>query len=707
MVTADLGTTAEYKTVLFEKLAEPPIGPEQLPPNVPPPDGEFVGGLQDRFEVCGLNPFALEEAGLVSLEVEVTTTSGAYLGFGDVHTHIPWKVNPGLRDVPVGRPVLLHGKTQATYNWAMTPAMGSTATLIDATAQNPEFTPDVPGLYTVTVTDLAAGSPVTIEIYAGTWHGTIIGQDMNGRPVVEASCFNCHDTFVDDEFEPWAESGHAEIFTNNLNTSGYYNPGCFSCHSVGYDPDVDNGGFDDAADYGAFLGSGLLGNPGDNWTAMLAMYPESARLANIQCENCHGPQNDNDAHGLLGPAGEPRVSLSSDVCATCHGEPLRHARFQQWQLSRHANYELAVAEGDSGSCSRCHTANGFMAWLPALMGEGDPSASVTVTWTPDEVHPQTCATCHDPHDVGTSSGSDPDSKVRFMGITPPLESGFTAYGVGSGAICMTCHNSRRGERNDSTFGDFYGTSEAARSPHGPTQTDLIMGENGYLVTVGVRGNHSFVADTCVTCHMERTDPPDLLAYNLGGFNHTFFASQDVCADCHGTGFEAAAVQDGVMQTMDLLQDLVEDELIAYIDEQIQLGYVIDLNGETQITNAAHIIDLVFGEYRGRHSMTVTKLDGTFGPYRMNDIDIVQPDDPNPPILIGAFYDFADPDLIKSGWNWLMVHNDGSYGVHNPTYSYLLLQESIEALSPAAAATMPRPAWIDQDVARSIAPRGKR
>ena len=32
-------------------------------------------------------------------------------------------------------------------------------------------------------------------------------------------------------------------------------------------------------------------------------------------------------------------------------------------------------------------------------------------WTIDEVHPQTCATCHDPHAVGTTSGSNTNATV--------------------------------------------------------------------------------------------------------------------------------------------------------------------------------------------------------------------------------------------------------------------------------------------------------
>ncbi|MHC4318586.1 MAG: carboxypeptidase-like regulatory domain-containing protein, partial [Planctomycetota bacterium] len=467
--TLTLGTQYEYKEQLFHVLSEPPITDEQLPPNVPPPPAPFPGGLQDRFEIAAPNPFALEEAGLVGVMVDVVTTSGAYSGEGDVHAHMPWKPATGVRNVPVNVPVLLHGKDQASYDWALTVPNPGTATLVDATTPYPEFTPDFPGLYEVTVTDIAAGSPVTLEIYAGNWRGVITGQDFDGRPVADSSCTGCHIALGFDKFTPWKDTGHAEIFTNNLNTSGYYNAGCFPCHSVGYDPDAANGGFDDASDHQDFLAAGLLGNPSpDNWGNMLKFYPYSALQANIQCENCHGPQwglfgFTNDAH----QQSDPRTSISSDVCATCHGEPLRHARFQQWQLSGHANYEVAIDEGDSGSCSRCHTGNGFLTWLPILLGNepGDPTDDITVTWTPDEVHPQTCATCHDPHAIGTESGETNNATVRISDNTPMLIAGFQATDVGRGAICMTCHNSRRGLRNDSTFDDYYGTSEAARAPH--------------------------------------------------------------------------------------------------------------------------------------------------------------------------------------------------------------------------------------------------
>ncbi len=331
--TVNLPTGTDYKTHLFEILAEPPIGPDQLPPNVPVPPGEFPGGLQDRFEVVGLNPFALEETGLLDLEVEVTTSSGVYSAETAKNTVLPWRPAAGIRNVPINIPVILHGKTQASYDWSMTRPTQSSAMLMDASTQNPEFTPDFPGKYTLTVTDLEAGSPVTLEIFAGNWRGVIIGQDGDGRPISDTSCTGCHSNLNVDNFAQWKNTGHAEIFTDQLNTSTHWGPQCFACHSVGYDPQATNNGIDEQSDYQSFLTSGLINVPSmNNWTMTLASFPATAKQANVQCENCHGPQwglagVNTLAHGPAGAAGEPRISLSSDMCATCHGEPLRHAQF--------------------------------------------------------------------------------------------------------------------------------------------------------------------------------------------------------------------------------------------------------------------------------------------------------------------------------------------------------------------------------------------
>ena len=66
------------------------------------------------------------------------------------------------------------------------------------------------------------------------------------------------------------------------------------CHSVGYNTTATNGGFDEfVVRTLSTLQNGLLRFrtakqvPGQDGSD----YPSAAKLANIQCENCHGPQN--------------------------------------------------------------------------------------------------------------------------------------------------------------------------------------------------------------------------------------------------------------------------------------------------------------------------------------------------------------------------------------------------------------------------------
>ena len=667
-VSVTLGTRNAYRHFLIEVLGEAPTEAEQ--------ETEFVGGLQNRFQVVGINPLALEHTSATLLELAVTTTSGTYRTEYDLTTPLPWPTAAGIRNVPVGLPVLLHGKDQATYNWALAKPTTSTAALVEPATQSPEFTPDIPGIFTVTVRNLEADSNLSIVVHAGLWKGIIIGQDGNGRPTVDSTCTQCHTAVPElDKFTPWAQTGHAEIFTQNVNNpNGHYTSSCINCHTVGYDLTAANNGIDDQPDWLAFVDSGMLTHGATtNWTSILAQFPQTARLANIQCENCHGPQN-SQAHYQGDGA---RGSLSSDLCGTCHGEPLRHGRYQQWQLSGHANYELAGEEGMSGTCAKCHTAQGFLAWLPVLTGEkpGDPGASVAVTWTEDEIHPQTCATCHDPHAIGTTSGSaSTNATVRISGNTPPLLAGFTATNVGRGAICLTCHNTRRGLKND---GNWATNTNYAQAPHPGAQADVLMGQNLYFVETGVRGYHSQIEDTCVTCHMEKTAPPPDLSYNSGGTNHTFGARADICSKCHST-ITTASVQSEVETKLEELHHAIGEGIRNLMAAQTQLGKTIDLGGLGIVTDASTIDSVELSDYHGGQAITVYFNDDTsVGPVGMGSVKAV------PPIGAGvALYNLGPSALPKAGWNWCVIESDSSLGVHNPTFVKRALDLSLYAVKSA-------------------------
>ena len=254
----------------------------------------------------------------------------------------------------------------------------------------------------------------------------------------------------------------------------------------------------------------------------------------------------------------------------------------------------------------------------------NPADNISVSWSEDEAHPQTCVTCHDPHAIGTTSGNNTNATVRISGDTPLLVAGFQAFGVGKGAMCMTCHNTRRGLRNDATWPT---TTDRDRAPHGGVQADLVMGQNAYFVTVGNRGAHSFVSDTCVTCHMKATPPPDVLSYNQGGTNHTFFASEEVCIECH-TGGEpnAAGIQAAIGGPLHQLEGLITDYYGALIDGLLAAGNQIDLNGQATITNPSQILAIHLSETRGRQALVFELDSGDVGPVRLTTIDItVGPD----------------------------------------------------------------------------------
>jgi hypothetical protein len=668
-VRVRLATEPVYRHQLIHVLSEAPL---------PLPAGtEYLSGLQNRWQVVGISPFALEEAGRVQLEVTVLTTSGSYKDTVDVELHLPFAaVSPGLNNVPVRVPVVLHGKEQASYAWKLEAPAASDTILRAANTRNPFFVPDVPGTYELTVNDLATGKPVKLTVYAGTWRGIIVGQDAAGMPVSDPACTNCHDRFAEDKFTPWAESGHASIFSDNLKTSTHYGSACLSCHGVGFDLAANNGGMDDASDFKAFQASTLMSKTGpDNWTRMLEQFPQAAKKANIQCENCHGPQvtvlDDTPAHGLNEDVvGNPRVSLSSDVCGTCHGEPMRHSRFQQWQLSGHGNQQLADLEGMSAGCAKCHTANGFLAWVA---GGAVANQTPPVTWKAEDVHALTCVTCHDPHAVGnksTTAAGVTDAPMRITGDTPVLMAGFKALSAGSGAICMTCHNARRGLRNDATFT----VGDAARAPHLGTQTDVLMGQNAYLVRTGVRGRHSFVNDTCVQCHLRDSHAPTTIAMAGNGTNHTFVADKGICNDCH-TGLNVDTLQHGFETMLDNLKVGIEARIKAVMAEQIALGNTIDIGG-TIVTSAAAIKHIELTESHGQQAIDVDLVGGAhLSHITMGTVRVVRPA-PQTPI---ALYAVSGSELPKAAWNYFLLHADGSKGAHNPTWSLEVIDESLRAV----------------------------
>jgi hypothetical protein len=394
------------------------------------------------------------------------------------------------------------------------------------------FKPDMTGEFKVSLT--VAGATNEITIIAGMF----VGNDRG-------TCKPCHNTYV----KEWEGTGHSTILIRGLEgtLSGHYVESCISCHTVGYnaDPVAVNNGFDDVAND---VGWTFPEHPG------AGMYSSMDRnlqdLSNVQCENCHGPASEHFANGF--DRTKMDVTMDSGMCAKCHDDGHYHRRPLMWSESGHA-MSTSLSGASRNGCADCHEGRTFVALVDQTPG--------TIERDLTNPEPIGCATCHDPHD----SHDDHDPMVTGDPDTSPLGSqqhhirtlenvtltnGEVVTRGGSGKLCMNCHKSRR---DADSYVDGSGVSSHF-GPHYSTQTDMIMGTNA--VTFGryipSSTHRDVMPNFCVTCHMAET-PGGRSGFGEYGRDkvgdHTFNmhwegddgieGNEDdvynvgICQDCHG------------------------------------------------------------------------------------------------------------------------------------------------------------------------------
>lgn len=707
---------------------------------------------------------------------------------------LPFVPNGGIRNVPVGQPVVIQGKVQGNsaagdYNWTIdaSGAPGSALTSLgDPTTRFPHFIPDVPGTYVITENKTATVR--TITIYAGTYLGMLVPtSDDNPLGAVDTTCTNtngaCHPggsaffatpynggvqffstTPINTVFSQWSASGHRQIMVRGMQLGSSYSlNACAKCHSVGwtqYSSATRSFGFREVAAAVGFTDAAWRGNA----PTFFKGFPQVLKLSEVQCETCHGPNSNAHATGVPDTIAS-RFSVASDVCGVCHGEPLRHGRYQEWRESGHGDFQTAMSRGlnangigPNPSCGGCHTGQGFPLFLSQLQGtNGNPvsplrtlsAANIAALsfLTTDNVQPQTCAVCHQVHNPGQQSGLVGNIVIlrgnyqpggSFDGITPLLPAGFQANGVGKGALCITCHNSRNGgvaAQNTATLhedGDpNFGALASYDAPHEACQGDVIMGRNAYFFSspvagedltlpgfprtpqVGQRSRHSFLADVCVTCHVQRTPTDPTLGYPPGvagaGTNHTFNIVTDktrpagdqinaLCNQCHGPGFVGTGLQQSFDATYRQLLiaagkavlrlkfgsagAIPAGTTITFIPGRAPQESQVSLNNGVP-SNISAFLGFVAG--------TTTQSPGTpnTGPIPANgfqrdlakanwNISLVAPRY-NATQLDGSSYDDGTPILNSSG-GAVEVAGDQSKGVHNPSFVFNVMGVTIARLN---------------------------
>ncbi|MDP2303107.1 MAG: FlgD immunoglobulin-like domain containing protein [Ignavibacteria bacterium] len=525
-------------------------------------------------------------------------------------------------NIPVTDPILT-----AVYTFDQTP-VGSGATFTSFNNNWAYFKPDVVGEYKVKLTiTTALGTDDTVYSYfAGNFVG--VG-NFDGVAGSFPKCMTCHasDPKFSAIYDRWKVSGHANIFKNQITTgAAYYSTSCMKCHTTGYDHNVvsSNGGFDDVATQ---LGWAWQAPPNaGKWDTLKTQFPGLVNLATIGCESCHGAGS---VHATMG-ANKNNIQISVDdgVCAQCHDEPWRHNKVAEYENSLHSEavYEgsatRALPAHDLQQCMRCHDGAGYVLYTK------NQTTTIPIAPTVADHHVIGCATCHDPH------GNDYTASLRQTPATgDTLGNGYSYTTLGgTGQTCMSCH---KGRRDNVTY--VVGSSvNAYWGPHYSTQSDVLFGQNAakFDETPFISGNHKFIANACVDCHMAAT--PDTGSVNrskVGG--HSFnivnkdngYAHLTGCVSCHGpvnslADFIASSDYDG---------DGTVEPIQAEVDGLMQ------------------------------------RLRIALPPVGLDSISVTQ---------ITALNDLT---IRKAYFNYRLIYGDASHGMHNAKFTVNVLTKSILAI----------------------------
>jgi hypothetical protein len=412
------------------------------------------------------------------------------------------------------------------YEWAIIREPLPGTAVVDAdTSSVFKFHPTVGGEYYVRLVPYMGDTPATPSIqriYAARYVGT--GTEGSNSPTLPMCGFSaCHGNESSgprNKLAGWQQTKHAHMLESFMNgeRGSSYRTSCLPCHTLGYDTRAQgNANFYEVSQQLAFNLNQI-----PTWVADAATsgnphwgdLPAPLQLkANIQCEHCHGPGSDHngDSRKITG------AKYDAESCRQCHDAPPHHARVEQWDNSGHVNTnEEHMATNPS--CQKCHTGEGFI----CITVRGGASIPADIT----SRNPVNCVACHDSHDATNAH------QLRTVAaVTLP---GGAVYNGGLGNTCANCHNSR-------VTSPTVTINTSSRGAHHGPQAEVILATGVYdwgSPYSATRSIHSTATtDTCVTCHM--AEAPEGTGAPLVG-DHTFKISLDdgssnapnACGHCH-------------------------------------------------------------------------------------------------------------------------------------------------------------------------------
>ncbi|HUI72219.1 MAG TPA: hypothetical protein VL354_16990 [Spirochaetia bacterium] len=349
------------------------------------------------------------------------------------------------------------------------------------------------------------------------------------------------------------------------------------------------------------------------------------------------------AVGQLHASGQREGAGLADAksCADCHASTNPRYPF----LGEKARYEVsghkllgnaAYANGDG--CQVCHTNEGFISSIEK--GNPDPKDFVANPSQPG------CFTCHEPHEKGD---------FRLRTATPVTLANGKVFDVGDGNLCASCHRATAVAAQAVTAMPANTIAAYWGSHHGP-QADIVAGTNAYEFpgkTYGSSAHKDVINDGCVSCHMSLPKGRAGLSLEIGGH------SCEVVGKVHGTDTLNLAA------CISCHRDIRQAPGRAVFNIIAQEDY--DQNGKKEPFQVE--VQGLLDRFVNREG---TGLLQTLNPpfYTKDGAFVWSKSDAVRPISeVAAFY------------NYRMIVDDRSLGIHNTKYVIQILYDTIQALDP--------------------------
>lgn len=331
----------------------------------------------------------------------------------------------------------------------------------------------------------------------------------------------------------------------------------------------------------------------------------------------------NGVDGIDGHDGLDGADASAAVCIACHSNTHRDPIRDAYAFSGHGSGNSWARGVNNSTCARCHNNQGLIDILSGhfIDDNGFPTTNSTEGAYPIE-EPITCTGCHDTHRSFDFENDGNDYAVRTLApisllIDPSviIDIKNSADALGKSNLCVNCHQPRNSYTIPAGIDDYAITSSRFGPHHGP-QSTLFEGIMGANIPGAV--GYPGVASSG-----HRSEAACITCHmgtpTVVGFDggHTWKPTLNTCITCH-TSMTA-----------------IPNEITGFTDDYNMLEALLIEKGALNPD----------GSIKGSSS--------------------------NPNVLPSK--------VAQALWNWVMLEEDKSNGIHNPPYTKALLKNSIEAL----------------------------